>query len=182
MLPYLLSFWWNLFLYMSVFKPLSLFSFIIWIHFFWRLRQWPCPPPRCRLQGLVSPRNSEAKQQTSRSQLQITGTQAWSLCRLSDRACARTQIRYPHPHLSCLIRFVPFLPVWMWINRHRLQTGWIQRHVLALYRSAVCRCAAVCNRFSCAVLQPEASRRLSGRKSITAELSLACGGGRMGGR
>lgn len=47
---------------------------------------------------------------------------------------------------------------------------------LSLYRSAVCRCAAVCNRFFSAALQPEASTGLSGRKSITAGLSLACGG------
>lgn len=47
---------------------------------------------------------------------------------------------------------------------------------LPLYRSAVCRCAAVCNRFFSAALQPEASTGLSGRKSITAGLSLACGG------
>ena len=106
-----------------------------------------------------------------------------------------TGIRHPHTDLSCLIRFLSFLPVWIWINRRKLSTGWIQRHAppsssssslspfppslslsLSLYRSAVCRCAAVCNRFFSAALQPEASTGLSGRKSITAGLSLACGG------
>lgn len=38
------------------------------------------------------------------------------------------QIRHPHTDLSCLIRFLSFLPVWIWINRHKLSTGWIQRH------------------------------------------------------
>ena len=171
----------------------------------WRTRaRWPCRPPHCRLRGTSHNSDNKSRRGVYCDRLQKL-EQVSSLCRLA--LCAHiptfththththTGIRHPHTDLSCLIRFLSFLPVWIWINRRKLSTGWIQRHAppsssssslspfppslslsLSLYRSAVCRCAAVCNRFFSAALQPEASTGLSGRKSITAGLSLACGG------
>lgn len=93
-----------------------------------------------------------------------------------------TQADPSSSHWSKPVNQISVVPTCLDLNQqtHAVDfSGWIQRHTpspLSLYRSAVCRCAAVCNRFFSAALQPEASTGLSGRKSITAGLSLACGG------
>lgn len=152
-------------------------------------RRWPCLPPRCRLQGSFSSHNSDNKSghrvHCDRLQKIEQVFEPLHVVWSHSHLYTHTQIRHPPSDLSWLIRFLPFLPVWIWINRHKLSTSLDEfRDTLpppfpslpSLYRSAVCRCAAVCNRFFSAALQPEASTGLSGRKSITAGLSLACGG------
>lgn len=106
----------------------------------------------------------------------------WKHTHTPSHTLAHTHTDPSSSHWSKLVNQISVVPtcldlyqdtrcrlLWMNSGTHSLPP-------LPLYRSAVCRCAAVCNRFFSAALQPEASTGLSGRKSITAGLSLACGG------